>query len=116
MEYGKKGVTYKFNSRQLVKTSRGGKVIHTGSLSTYGNVVMVDHGNEVKSIYLGQFLPSVKKGQSVVPGESLGKTFDVAKNEGKLYFEVRKKNKAQNTILLLDKNIATKNNQGRRRI
>ncbi|MBK23410.1 MAG: hypothetical protein CME70_05330 [Halobacteriovorax sp.] len=113
MEYAKKGVTYKFNSRQAVRTSRAGKIIHTGSLSTYGNVVMVDHGNEVKSIYLGQFLPSVKKGQSVNAGESLGKTFDVAKNEGKLYFEVRKKNKAQNTILLLDKN-TTKNNNRRR--
>ncbi len=113
MEYGKKGVTYKFNSRQVVRTSRPGKIIHTGSLSTYGNVVMVDHGNEVKSIYLGQFLPSVKKGQAVIAGASLGKTFDVAKNEGKLYFEVRKKNKAQNTILLLDKN-TTKNNNRRR--
>lgn len=116
MEYGKKGVTYKFNTQQWVKTSRKGKVIHTGSLSTYGNVVIVEHGNEVKSIYLGQFLPTVKKGQSVLPGESLGKTFDVAKNEGKLYFEVRKKNKAQNTILLLDKNSATVDNKRQQRI
>ena len=116
MEYGKKGVTFKFDKRQEVKSSRAGKVIHTGSLSTYGNVVMVDHGNDVKSIYLGQFLPTVKKGQKLSAGTPIGKTFDVAKNEGKLYFEVRKKNKAQNTILLLDKNKATVNNQQRRRI
>jgi septal ring factor EnvC (AmiA/AmiB activator) len=114
MEYQKKGVTYKFDVRQNVKSSRAGKVIHTGSLSTYGNVVMVDHGNEVKSIFLGQFLPTVKKGQKLKAGASIGKTFDVAKNEGKLYFEVRKKNKAQNTILLLDRNEALKNNQSQR--
>ncbi len=114
MEYQKKGVTYKFDVRQNVKSSRAGKVIHTGSLSTYGNVVMVDHGNEVKSIFLGQFLPTVKKGQKLKAGASIGKTFDVAKNEGKLYFEVRKKNKAQNTILLLDRNQALNNNQSQR--
>ena len=114
MEYQTKGVTYKFDVRQSVKVSRAGKVIHTGSLSSYGNVVMVDHGNEVKSIFLGQFLPTVKKGQQIIAGASIGKTFDVAKNEGKLYFEVRKKNKAQNTILLLDSNKALKNNLSQR--
>lgn len=114
IDYQKKGVTYKFDVRQSVKVSRAGKVIHTGSLASYGNVVMVDHGNEVKSIFLGQFLPSVKKGQAVKAGTSIGKTFDVAKNEGKLYFEVRKKNKAQNTILLLDRNTALKNNLSQR--
>ena len=114
MEYQKKGVTYKFDVRQSVKVSLAGKVIHTGSLASYGNVVMVDHGNEVKSIFLGQFLPSVKKGQKMKAGGSIGKTFDVAKNEGKLYFEVRKKNKAQNTILLLDRNKALKNNLSQR--
>lgn len=116
IEYGKKGVTFKFNSKQNVLNSRAGKVIHTGSLSTYGNVVMVDHGNNIKSIFLGQFLPIVKKGQSLTRGAVIGNTFDIKKNEGKLYFEVRKKNKPQNTALLLHKKITTKNNQGRRRI
>lgn len=114
MEYGKKGITYKYNKRQAVKVSRAGKVIHAGSLSTYGNVVMVDHGNDVRSIFLGQFSPSVKKGDSVVAGTILGTTFDVARNEGKLYFEVRKKNKAQNTVLLLDKNSTSKKSNRRR--
>lgn len=108
-EYGKKGITYKFKKQQPVTSSKKGTVIYVGRLSTYGNVVMVDHGGETKSIFLGQFLPKVKKGHSVQRGQLLGYTTVAKGTEGKLYFEVRKRDKAQNTIQLINQKSLAKN-------
>lgn len=102
VQHDKKGVTYKVKGRRKVKSTRHGKVVYSGKLSTYGNVVMLDHGNELRSIILGKFTPGVSKGSVVKLGEILGHTH---KNGGKIYFEVRKKNKAQNTMRLIDKRI-----------
>jgi len=73
---------------------------------------MIEHGNQTRSIFLGQLKSKVKKGQSVAAGEILGYTLANRKSRelGKLYFEVRKKNIAQNTSLLMDDNFLAKNN------
>ncbi len=99
MDFRKKGVTFLFNESQPVRATRKGKVVHIGSLSTYGNVVMIDHGKETFSVCLGDFKPRLKKGDSVQKGQVLGYTPD---KSGKLYFEVRNRDKAQETIHLLD--------------
>ncbi|MCR9203398.1 MAG: peptidoglycan DD-metalloendopeptidase family protein [Halobacteriovoraceae bacterium] len=103
IDYKKKGVTFLFNERQPVRASRKGKVIHSGALSTFGNVVMIDHGKDVISLCLGDFKPQLKKGQFVKEGQILGYVHQPrSQKPGKVYFEVRKKNKAQETIHLLD--------------
>ncbi len=112
VEYGKKGINFKFRSKQPIKNTLDGKVSFIGSLSNYGNVIMIEHGNQTRSIFLGQLKSKVKKGQSVTSGEILGYTLVNSKSRelGKLYFEVRKKNIAQNTSLLMDDNFLAKNN------
>ncbi|MCF8060684.1 MAG: peptidoglycan DD-metalloendopeptidase family protein [Bacteriovoracaceae bacterium] len=103
LDFKKKGVTFLFRERQPVRSPRAGKVIHKGELSTYGKVVMIDHGNETISICLGDFSPQVQKGTSVNQGDILGYTkVKTRGNPSKLYFEVRQKDKAQATIHLLD--------------
>ncbi len=102
LEYGKKGVTYVYRKRQPVLATRKGKVIHSGTLSTFGHVVMIDHGQETRSILLGPFETKVKKGMLVREGDVLGYTIGQPHGSGKFYFEVRKKNKVQNTIYLLN--------------
>ncbi len=99
MDFRKKGVTFLFNESQPVRAARSGKIVHIGSLSAYGNVVMLDHGNETFSVCLGDFKPRLKKGASVNKGQVLGYT---PNKNGKLYFEVRRGDKAQPTIHLLD--------------
>lgn len=99
MDFRKKGVTFLFNESQPVRATRQGKVVHIGSLSTYGNVIMLDHGKETFSVCLGDFKPRLKKGDVVEKGQVLGYTPD---KSGKLYFEVRNRDKAQETIHLLD--------------
>ncbi len=101
IEYDKKGITYKFNGRRPVLASEAGKIAYAGRLSTYGNVILIDHGNETRSVILGSFLPKLKKGQTVSKGDIIGYT-EANTNQGKVYFEVRKKDKAQDTIALMD--------------
>lgn len=93
----KKGVTYIFDGHKQALAPGDGEIVYVGGLSTYGNVVMIDHGQETRSVLLGSFIPKVKKGDKVKVGSSIGDY----KNGGKLYFEIRKKNRAQNTLPLI---------------
>ncbi|MEA9355585.1 peptidoglycan DD-metalloendopeptidase family protein [Bacteriovorax sp. PP10] len=106
MEYQKKGVTYNFHGKNEIRAPRGGKVVYTGALANYGNVLMIDHGNDTRTVLLGQFDYAVKNGDAVKEFQVVGHTNPRSNNglgEGRIYFEVRKNNLAQNTYLLLDK-------------
>lgn len=107
VENGKKGITYTVKSGQEILATKDGKVEYVGSLANVGNVIMVDHGNDVRSIYLGDLTANVKKGQGIAAGTQLAKTrFSIKKgNLSKVYFEIRKKNTAQNTASLVNKKL-----------
>ena len=103
IKHGKKGVTYYTRGHQKIRSIRPGKIVYSNKLSTFGNVVMVDHGDNIRSIFLGQFKPKLKKGARVNGGEILGYTNGVENKQVKIYFEIRKKNKAQDTIRFIKK-------------
>ena len=65
MEYQKKGVTFNFHGKNEVRATKAGKIVYTGTLANYGNVLMIDHGNDTRTVLLGQFDYSVKNGDSV---------------------------------------------------
>jgi murein DD-endopeptidase MepM/ murein hydrolase activator NlpD len=106
IEYQKKGVTFNFQGKNEVRATKAGKIVYIGALANYGNVLMIDHGGDTRTVLLGQFDYAVKNGDAVKNGQILGHTNPRSTNglsEGKIYFEVRKNNLAQNTYLLLDK-------------
>lgn len=103
-----KGVTFKYKAVQPVKAVGAGKVVFSGDLASYGQVVMVDHGNDLRSVILGKMSVKVKKNDLVKDGEVLGYTQGQGSEADHLYFEIRKKNTAQNTILWLDLNQVSK--------
>lgn len=110
--YEKKGITYRFNGKNEIRSPREGKVVYTGVLSTFGNIIMIDHGDESRSVLLGHYDYYVKNGDKVETGALIGHTKSTNVNpdaDGKLYYEIRKKNLAQNTYLLLDKKTLSKN-------
>jgi murein DD-endopeptidase MepM/ murein hydrolase activator NlpD len=112
IEYQKKGVTFNFHGKNEVRATRSGKIVYTGALANYGNVLMIDHGGDTRTVLLGQFDYAVKNGDVVKDGQIVGYTNPRSTNglsEGKIYFEVRKNNLAQNTYLLLDKKSLAKN-------
>src|SRR5690606_22476463 len=83
-----------------------GTVVYVGGLSTYGNVVMIDHGNDTRTVVLGPFTPATEKGRKVRAGDKIGSMASA----GRLYFEVRKQNVAQDTLPLVDKGALARNN------
>lgn len=104
----KKGVTFKYQATQPVKAVGAGKVVYAGDLSAYGQVVLIDHGNDLRTVLLGKMNIRVKKNDTVSTGDILAYTVNDSKEAQNLYFEVRKKNTAQNTILWLDQSGVSK--------
>jgi murein DD-endopeptidase MepM/ murein hydrolase activator NlpD len=103
-----KGVTFKYQSVQPVKAVGEGKVVFAGDLASYGQVVLIDHGKDLRTVLLGKMDIKVKKNDTVRDGDVLAYTQNDTKETQNLYFEVRKKNTAQNTILWLDQNGVSK--------
>ena len=96
-----KGVTYQFNESQPIKAALGGRILYFGDLSSYGKVLMIDHGDNLRSVMLGYFDSSLKKDDTVQKGQVLG-FIRAEKSPSSLYFEVRKGNAVQKTIYWLD--------------
>lgn len=99
-----KGVTYKYDKVAPVVSSQSGQVVYAGSLASYGKVVMIDHGKEIRSVILGDIAIKVKKGDIVSKGGVVAYTNVDPGLTKSLYYEVRKKNIAQNTLDILKKN------------
>ena len=114
-DFGNKGINYKFKKKSKILATYGGKVVYSGELASYGNIVMIDHGRGTRSIILGDFNPHVKKGRVVEQGDILGRTAKMQKRDlGNVYFEVREDNNIQNTILLMDKKLLAENDHRER--
>ena len=103
-----KGVTFKYQAVQPIKAVGAGKVVFAGDLASYGQVVLIDHGNDLRTVLLGKMDIKVRKNETVSTGDVLAYTQNTSKEDQNLYFEVRKKNTAQNTILWLDQNGVSK--------
>jgi septal ring factor EnvC (AmiA/AmiB activator) len=97
----KEGVTYKYDQVGPIKVSQKGQVVYAGELASYGRVVMIDHGKDIRSVILGDINLKVKKGDLLQANGLVGYTnIDLGLTKS-LYYEIRKNNKAQNTIKLL---------------
>jgi murein DD-endopeptidase MepM/ murein hydrolase activator NlpD len=99
----KKGVYYTVNSRQQVLAAKRGKVIYVGSMSNYGNVVMIQHANSKISVYLGKFAPKIRENSQVKQGEIIGYTDHSEQKQSNVYFEIRHNNIPQKTLPLIQK-------------
>ena len=58
---------------RLVKAAEAGRVIYTGNLFFTGNVIYLDHGNGLLTLYAHLNKINVKKGQKVKKGQVIGK-------------------------------------------
>ena len=74
----------------------GGHVIYTGWFKGYGNLIIVDHGNEYYTLYAHIADIEAKEGDDVRQGQRIGTVGDTGSLAGpRLYFEVRHQGRPQ---------------------
>ena len=100
---GKEGVTFKYVSIEPLIACASGRVEYSGELASYGKVIILDHGKDIRSVILGEISSKVQKGQEVRQGQIIGYTIAKPGTKKSLYYEIRKKNKVQNTLAWLKK-------------
>ena len=109
----RKGVIYRFSDGSPLYSGRSGRVQYLGKLANYGNLLIVNHGSDIRSIFLGDIHLKVKKGERVRRGQILGYTKASLSGEGELYFEIRVKNRPHNTLSWIDQSSFSTNPQRR---
>ncbi|OQA92672.1 MAG: Murein hydrolase activator EnvC precursor [Elusimicrobia bacterium ADurb.Bin231] len=85
-----------------VIASMDGVIVYAGEFKSYGNMVIVDHGKGLYTIYGNLESINVKNGQKIVVGGLLGKVgLPQSSQKASLYFEVRKDGAPQNPLVWL---------------
>jgi septal ring factor EnvC (AmiA/AmiB activator) len=75
-----------------VRNVFNGKVLYTGKLEGYGNIVIIGHGKDYHSLYGHMDDIITKVGKIVLPGQIIGRSGDTGSIIGEsLYFEIRYK-------------------------
>lgn len=102
------GIKIAAKQGQPVIAVADGKVIFAGQFRSYGNVVIVDHGEGFFTIY--GFLSQIEaqQGQTVIEGQIIGLIGQdtqgpgMGSNQSALYFEIRKGTSAQDPEIWLE--------------
>ena len=82
-----------------VRASKSGKVIYSGWLGGYGNTIVIDHGNSMKTLYAHNSRLYVKRGSYVQRGKVISKSGCTGFCFGPhVHFEVIKNGKSVNPL------------------
>src|SRR5665647_1533308 len=98
------GVDFVANAGTPIYASAGGVVDYAGLDASYGNMVEIDHGNNLVTRYAHASKVLVKVGQVVRRGQEIAEVGSTGRSTGNhLHFEVRYKGVAQNPVRFLQK-------------
>ncbi len=98
------GVDFMVPKGTPIRASAGGVVAYSDYHPQYGNMVEIDHGNDIVTRYAHASRLLVKVGQVVRRGERIAEVGSTGRSTGNhLHFEVRYKGMAQNPIRFLQK-------------
>jgi septal ring factor EnvC (AmiA/AmiB activator) len=79
-----------------------GKTVYAQWLAEYGNLVILDHGDGMLTLYAWLQAVSVKPGDAVAAGTEVGLAgYGPGRDEAGVYFEVRDRQKAQDPVAWL---------------
>ena len=90
--------TYTFNSGidisaplgQVVRSAGSGEIIYTGSIKGYGQIIIIDHGGRVTTLYAHLSKILIDIGNKVKKGQPIGQVGDSGGvSSTRLHFEVR---------------------------
>ena len=98
------GIDIKAASGTPVKAAGPGEVLYQGWLRGFGQVVIIDHGGDLSTVYAHLGGANVREGSVVKTGTVVGKVGNTGTDsEYGLHFEVRKGGAAQNPMNYLKK-------------
>ncbi len=87
-----------------IKAAGSGKVVFSGKMRGYGNLVILRHKGNFFSVYAHNCRNLVRKGNSVRKGQRIAKVGSTGRSTGPhLHFEVRRGQKARNPLFFLPK-------------
>ena len=93
------GIDIKAAAGTPVKAAGPGEVLYQGWLRGFGQVVIIDHGGNLTTVYAHLGGTSVREGANVQTGAVIGKVGNTGTDsEYGLHFEVRKNGSAQNPM------------------
>ena len=93
------GIDIKAPSGAPVKAAGPGEVLYQGWLRGFGQVVIIDHGGNISTVYAHLSGASVREGASVKTGTVIGRVGNSGTDsEYGLHFEVRKNGSAVNPM------------------
>ncbi|MDD2700416.1 MAG: M23 family metallopeptidase [Sideroxydans sp.] len=97
------GVDYMVPAGTPIYASAGGVVVFAGMHPQYGNMVEIDHGNQIITRYAHASKILVKVGEVVRRGHEIAKVGSTGRSTGNhLHFEVRYRGAAQNPVRFLE--------------
>ena len=77
-----------------------GKVLYSGNaISEYGNLILIQHKNNIISVYGNNYSNYATEGKTVSQGELIAAAGETNGHTAKLYFEIRYKGKAEDPFL-----------------
>lgn len=98
------GIDIKAASGAPVKAAASGEVLYKGWIRGFGQVVILDHGGNISTVYAHLASASVREGDNIKTGGVLGTVGNSgADSEYGLHFEVRRGGSAQNPMNYLKK-------------
>lgn len=84
------GIDFSASYGTAIKSAKAGKVIFAGAMSGYGNVIIVDHGGGLSTLYAHQSSFAVGVNTNVAQGQTIGYVGASGQVTGAhLHFEVR---------------------------
>ena len=93
------GIDIKAAAGTPVKAAGPGEVLYQGWLRGFGQVVIIDHGGDLSTVYAHLGGTSVREGAAVNTGTVIGKVGNTGTDsQYGLHFEVRKNGSAQNPM------------------
>ena len=98
------GIDIKARNGEEIRAVYDGKIVHSGYLRGYGNLLIIDHGQQYFSLVSRAADLYKKEGTRVIKGEAVGMTGDGDPLFGEgLHFEIRKGSNPEDPLLWLKK-------------
>lgn len=91
------GIDIRAGSGSPIYAPAAGTVVHAGGAQDYGTAIVLDHGQDIRSLYGHLSKVSVQPGQRVVRGAVIGYTGNTGRSSGPhLHYEIMVKGQAVN--------------------